>query len=111
MAKRKKIRFSLFDVDTAQTLVDRLRAELNFYSFISVSISMLGGKENVTVMLAVSTENIEDWAGRIFENSNYRRFSIFNDGTVEYFTTSGLKKVRKFTTKSVDDLIERLNKQ
>jgi hypothetical protein len=71
---------------------------------------MLGGKDNVSIMLAVSIEAKENWKYGIFENSNYRRFSIDNDGTVENFTTSGLDKVRKFTAKSVDDLIERLNK-
>jgi len=109
MAKRIKVKNSLFDVNTAQILTDMLRKELNF-PFISVSISMLGGKDNITIMLAYSTESKETWEYDIFENSNYRRFSIFNDGTVENFTTSGLKKVRKFTAKSVEDLIDRLNK-
>jgi len=109
MAKRIKVKNSLFDVNSAQNLVDRLRSELDF-SFISASMSMLGGKDNITIMLAVSIEAKENWPGDIFENSNYRRFSIFNDGTVENFTTSGLSKVRKFTAKSVDDLIARLNK-
>jgi len=110
MAKRIKAPLSLFNVDTAQKLVDRLRSELDFYSFVSARISTLGGNDNVAIMLAVSTETKGNWQNGIFENSNYRRFSIFNDGTVENFTTSGLNKVRKFTAKSVDDLITRLNK-
>ena len=81
-----------------------------YYSFISATISTLGGENEVTVMLAVSTTTKENWANGIFENSKYRRFSIENDGTVENFTVSGLDKVRKFTAKSVDDLIARLNK-
>jgi len=109
MAKRIKVKNSLFDVNSAQNLVDLLRSKLNF-PFISVSISTLGGKENVTIMLSVSKEAKEDWEYNIFENSNYRRFSIENDGTVENFVTSGLSKVRKFTAKSVEDLITRLNK-
>lgn len=109
MAKKIKVKNSLFDIDSAQSLADRLKEEL-FYSFISVRISTLGGDDNVTIMLAASTTTKENWANGIFENSDYRRFSIENDGTVENFTTSGLSKVRKFTAKSVDDLITRLNK-
>jgi hypothetical protein len=110
MAKRIKVPLSLFNVDTAQAVVDRLMTELDRYSFVSTRISTLGGNDNVTIMLAVSTESKGNWLNGIFENSNYRRFSIENDGTVENFTTSGLDKVRKFTAKSVDDLITRLNK-
>lgn len=110
MAKRIKIKNSLFNIETAQDVVDRLKKEL-FYAFISVSISTLGGAENVSIMLCGSTTTKENWAYGILENSDYRRFSIDNDGTVENFTTSGLDKVRKFTAKSVDDLIAKLNKE
>jgi len=110
MAKKNKIKNSLYNIETAQELVDRLKEEL-YYSFISATISKLGGEENPCIMLAVSTTTKENWANGIFENSDYRRFSIDNDGTVENFTTSGLSKVRKFTAKSVDNLIEKLNKQ
>ena len=110
MAKKIKIKNSLFNVETAQALVDKLKEEL-FYSFIGTWISELGGKDEVTIMLVGSTTTKEEWTNGILENSDYRRFSIHNDGTVENFTTSGLDKVRKFTAKSVDDLITRLNKQ
>ena len=96
MTKRIKVKNSLFNADTAQILADMLKVELN-YSFISPKISTLGGNGNITIMLAVSTETKGNWSNGIFENSNYRRFSIHNNGTVENFTTSGLSKVRKFT--------------
>ena len=110
MAKKIKVKNSLFNVDTAQSLADKLKEEL-YYSFIGTRISTLGGNDEVTIMLVGSTTTKENWQGGILENSDYRRFSIHNDGTVENFTTSGLNKVRKFTAKSVDDLITKLNKQ
>jgi len=110
MPKKIKVKNSLFNVETAQSVVNRLVNEL-FYSFISVSISTLGGADNVTIMLCGSTTTKENWEYGILENSNYRRFSIFNDGTVENFTTSGLSHIRKFTAKDVDGLIAKLNKQ
>jgi len=109
MAKKIKVKNSLFNIHSAQELVDRLKKELN-YPFILAYASKLGGDHNITIMLAVSTTTKENWESGIFENSQYRRFSIFNDGTVENFTASGMTKVRKFTAKSIDDLINRLNK-
>ncbi len=61
-------------------------------------------------MLSYSIEPKEKWINNIFENSSYRRFSIYNDGTIENFVCSGLPKVRKFTAKTVDDLIDKLNR-
>ena len=109
MAKKIKVKLSFFNIDTVQSVVDRLKEELN-YPFISTKISTLGGNENVTIMLAFSTEPKENWINGIFENSKYKRFSIENDGTVENFIASDLPKTRKFTAKTVDDLITRLNK-
>ena len=76
MAKRKKVKLSLFNIKTAAAFAAELRGKLDFYSFISASVSSLGGYENVTIMLAVSTTTKENWAYGIFENSDYRRFSI-----------------------------------
>lgn len=109
MAKRIKIKNSFFNFETAQAIIDRLKNDLK-YPFISARLSTLGGKENSTILLTYSTEPKEKWINNIFENSNYRRFSIDNDGTVENFVCSGLQKVRKFNAKSIDNLIEKLNK-
>ena len=108
MAKRIKIQNSFFNFDTAREVMDRLKNDLKF-PFVSVRLSILGGKENSTIMLTVSADPKENWENGIFENSSYRRFSIYNDGTVENFVCSGLDKVRKFNAKSVDNLIEKLN--
>jgi len=104
-----KVKNSLFNVETAQSIVERLKEEINS-PFVNAYVSTLGGRENVSILLAVSQETKEEWANGIFENSSYRRFHIDNDGTVENFTCSKLSKVRKFTAKSIDDLICRLNK-
>jgi cytosine/uracil/thiamine/allantoin permease len=110
MAKRIKIPGSLFNMETAAAFVEQLKEKLDFYSFISAKVSTLGGYTSVTIMLVVSTTTKENWAFGILENSDYRRFAIYNDGTVENFTTSGLPKVRKFTAKSIDDVIAKINK-
>jgi len=109
MAKKIKVKNSLFDVDTAQAFIDKLKEELT-YPFISAVISTLGGSGNVTIMLCVSVQRKEDWKNGILQNSMYRRFSIFNDGTVENFNSTGLTKIRKFTAKSVEDIVTRLDK-
>jgi len=105
----KKIQNSFFNFDTAREVMDRLKNDLKF-PFVSTRLSTLGGKDNPTIMLTISAEPKEYWGNGIFENSPYRRFSIHNDGTVENFVCSGLDKVRKFNAKSIDNLIEKLNK-
>ena len=104
-----KVKNSLFNSETAQSVADRLKAEIDS-PFVNGYVSTLGGKENASVLIAISTETKEQWTNAIFENAPYRRFHIYNDGTVENFTSSQLSHVRKFTAKSVDDLISRLNK-
>jgi hypothetical protein len=104
-----KITNSLFNDETAKDVVERLKSEIGS-PYVSAYFSTLGGKNRTSILLAIGTEIKEKWQNGIFENSPYRRFHIDNDGTVENFTCSQLTKVRKFTTKSVDDLISRLNK-
>jgi len=104
-----KIKNSLFNIDTAKEVVNRLKTEINC-PFVSAQISTLGGEENLTIMLVVSIDSKGNWAYGIMENSTYKRFSIDNDGTTENFVVSGMKKTRKFTAKTIDDLIVRLNK-
>ena len=104
-----KVKNSLFNSETVQSIVERLKAEI-VSPFVNGYVSTLGGKDNASILIAISTETKEQWTNGIFENSPYRRFHIDNDGTVKNFTSSQLSHVRKFTAKSVDDLISRLNK-
>ena len=104
-----KTKNSLFNIDNVQNVVDRLKTELKS-PFISVKISTIGGNENVAILVAMSIEPKENWTNGIFSNSNYRRFDISNNGITENFINSEMPKVRKFTAKTVDDLIIRLNK-
>jgi len=100
---------SLFNVETAQSIVDRIKTEINC-PFVSATISTLGGKDNVSILVAISLDPKENWTNNIFENSRYRRFDIYNNGKIKNFTSSKLSYIRKCTAKSVDDLLTRLNK-
>ena len=104
-----KTKNSLFNYQDSQEIVNRLKSEINC-PFVSARISTLGGEENVAIMLLVSKDSKENWPNNIMENSTYKRFSIDNNGTTENFVSDRMKKTRKFTAKSVDDLIIRLNK-
>jgi len=104
-----KTKLSLFNTETAQSIVDKIKTEINC-PFVSAKISTLGGPDNVSIMVAISIEPKNTWKNGILENSFYRRFHISNDGTIENFVNSRMTYIRKFTAKSVDDLIIRLNK-
>ena len=109
MAKRIKVKNSLFNKDTARNLIDDLKEKLSF-PYIGARISTLGGRDNPVILLTVSADPKESWINGILENNKYRRFSIYNDGTVENFIASDMTKIRKFTAKSVEDIATRLDK-
>lgn len=103
----KKIKNSLFNDETAEQIVEELK-KIN-KPFVHAYVSRLGGPNNSTILLVISESEKKDWPHGILENSNYRRFRIDNDGTVENFTVSGMKKIRKFTAKTVDKIIEKVS--
>jgi hypothetical protein len=75
-----------------------------------------------TLFIAICYTPKSEWANGIFENSNYVRFMISNDGTVEPHVTSlyaqganisyesrlPIKKFRKTKAKSIQDAINKI---
>jgi hypothetical protein len=105
-----KTNTQIFDVTNTNSVVDRLKNELIF-PYVYAYSSNLGGNENVSILLSISKDKKETWANSIFENSNYMRFHIYNNGTVKLIAKHyNLPKVRQFAVKTINDLITRLNK-
>lgn len=105
----KGVKGSVFNAETAQSVVDRLKSEISA-PFVNAYASSLGGAENISILLTIGFDPKETWINGIFENSRYNRFHIYNDGTVENFQGSMREsKFRKRNVKSVDELIQVLN--
>lgn len=102
---------SIFDYDSADEVVKKLKALLHV-PHVGANKSALGGKEQTSILLGISLDQKDTWPNGIYDNSRYVRIHIFNSGVVELISSSYKipKKLRKFTAKSVDDLIAKLNK-
>jgi hypothetical protein len=98
---------NLFTFENADDFKNKLVAGLK-YPFVSCSISTLGGRENMSLLLTVSTSTKEHWGFGILENSQYAKISISNNGKVECF--SGSLKVRGFTSCKIETVLKNLNK-
>ena len=106
--KSKQVPAKIFTYETVEEVKDQLREELDF-PFVTVQSSTLGGKENVSIIIRVSKDPEEEWANKIFENSRYAIIHVMNDGKTEQFSGWQLK-MRKFKGKSIDHIIEKINK-
>jgi hypothetical protein len=100
----------LFTYENVEQALYQLKEGLNF-PFVACYFSTLGGSDNVSILLCISEDKKEDWQNNILENSRYRKIDISNDGQVENFTCgASLKYMRKFTGKSIEHIIEKINK-
>jgi len=104
-------KIKIFDYEKLQTekenIYNAIKAE---YKYIQISI--LGGKENVALMIRLSLDKKETWEYGIFENSKYYHFHIDNYGSIENFSNSHrVKKVRKKRVKNLTEAIEYINKK
>ena len=97
---------SLFNIETAPEVVETLKSSIKA-PFVKAYHSTLGGDKNVSILLTISLDPKDTWANNILENSNYGKYHISNDGTVEYI--SGKLKLRRKTVKDVDSLIKYFN--
>ncbi len=73
-----------------------------------IQSSTLGGAENVTILVTISTTPKQLWANGILQNSKYAMFHISNNGIVEHFSGHQLK-LRKFTAKTTGQIAEKIN--
>lgn len=101
---------TLFDINTVDEVINKLQSELQI-PFVQAYKSTLGGADRVTIMIKVSLDAKDTWAGGYFENSRRLNFSVERDGTVEQFSKSFKipTKFRKTKVKSIEDLITKLN--
>lgn len=97
----------LFNHSNVDEVRSKLVNGLN-YPFVSCTISSLGGKENMSMLLTISKNARENWHFGILENSEYLKLHISNKGKVEGF--SGSLKLRSFTASNIDKVISNINK-
>jgi hypothetical protein len=102
-------RQTIFDITNVQQLTDLLNNGLEV-PVKKAGFSTLGGKENVSVMILVAFDPKEKWPHGILENSHYARFHIDRDGTIEMFSSGGVKnRFRKTRAKSMEDILNKIN--
>ena len=100
----------LFNYENVEIFKNRLRGNLNF-PFVSINHSILGGKENISIIIRLSLDKKEDWSFDIFHNSRYAILHLSNIGKLELFSKGhDIPKFRKCTVKDINKLIEKLNK-
>jgi hypothetical protein len=97
----------IFNIDSVQTEVEILKIQLRA-AYVNVAYSTIGGNDRVSILITISKEKLEDWTNRILENSNYMKLYLKNDGELSYI--SGNLKMRKSKNKSIEQVIERINK-
>ena len=105
---------------STNTFIEYLKKDLSDVApFISINKSALGGNE--AIYLAVSLTPKNEWYNGIFENSQYFRMEIYENGEMEVFTQSLYKKghmtsyehriktkFRKCTAKHLADVVKRI---
>lgn len=96
----------MFQKEDAQKLKDLISAE-----YVNVYYSDLGGAHNASLMATICIEPKSEWKYGILENSNYGKFHISGkEKKIEHFSGYGMKKLRKSSFKSVEEVAEKLNK-
>lgn len=105
--KPKPAPVKLFDYEGVEDVKDKLNKGLNF-PYVNVTSSILGGKENVSILVTVSKDEKSEWPHNIMQNSCYAQLHIEADGKVEHFAGWRLK-LRKFKGKNIEQVIEKIN--
>jgi hypothetical protein len=99
---------SSFNTDTAQASLDKIKSSLNA-TVTGGRVYELGGPDHVAIGISFSIDPREEWSNGIFENSRYAQFMLENDGTLKHLAGKGIGRMRLTRTKSVDDVIDKLN--
>ncbi len=117
LLNEKEQRQAIFDPQTLD--IESVKSQINA-PYVSARISTLGGYGRASLMMAISLDPKENWANHIFENSNYMRFDLSQDGILNQFVFSiydksrnrirSIKKFRKTMVQSVDEMIAKINK-
>lgn len=101
----------IFNVDSVEADMTKMRSHIKA-PYVNMYKSTLGGPEHVSIMIAISLDNKEDWSNHILQNSRYFMMSFGNDGEMKEISggTRKAKGFRKSKAKSIDDAIARINK-
>jgi hypothetical protein len=101
----------IFGMDNLVVFKKELYEELKKrFPYVSVNHSTLGGDNTVSLLVAVSLQTPDQWAYKIFENSQCAKLIIERDGTVEKISGSKTK-LRKFAGKSASDIGKKINER
>ena len=95
---------------SAQNLAKTLQAGLNA-PYVEAYVSMLGGKHRPSVMVRLSLDPKNEWAGGIYHNSRIAMFDISHDGAIDQFTVGHTvkPKFRKARFKTPEEVLKKLN--
>lgn len=96
----------LFTLEEAPRITEQLQTLP--VPWIKTIIDTLGGKERPRIILKLSFDPKEEWSHGIFQNSKHTLISIRNNGVVANFSGSA-PRLRKFTAKSINNLMQKLN--
>jgi hypothetical protein len=94
-------------IEEMKNSVDKINAP-----WINISYSELGGKERGDFIISLSLDKKEDWKYGIKENSRFYHFHMEYTGKLFVFSNYSSKapKFRKCNWKSVQDVIDRINR-
>jgi len=101
---------AVFDIGTVDKWTVSLSTKLTA-PVIWAAKSVLGGEENVSIMIKMSLDEKHEWQNGIFQNSRYAHIRIDRDGTMEMFAhkRSMGKAMRKTKVRDVKTAIKKIN--
>ena len=101
---------TIFDIGSVDKWTVPLSTKVNA-PVIWAAKSVLGGEENVTIMLKISLDEKHNWKNGIFQNSRYAHIRIDRDGSMEMFAhkRSIGKGMRKTKVRDVKQAIKKIN--
>jgi len=97
----------IFDIDKADFKdFQAIKAD-----YISAKISLIGGRENASIILYLSMDKKESWINGIYHNSRYYIIDISINGDIEVYSRGqNTNKIRKCRKNSIPEAIEYINK-
>ena len=101
----------LFTAENASIIAKRIENNLKV-PYVVASVSTLGGKENVAIIIKISLDEKSTWSNGIYLNSKYMMFRLSNNGILERFQSHYTipTKFRKKIITSLELLFTILNK-
>ena len=108
--RRFIIESTIFDIGSVDKWTVPLSTKVNA-PVIWAAKSVLGGEENVTIMIKMSLDEKHEWQNGIFQNSRYAHIRIDRDGSMEMFAhkRSLGKAMRKTKVRDVKQAIKKIN--